>query len=211
MEPRDQTLHEEIANTVSHGLGVVLALASLPLLLGMAAQRRSTIGVLAVCVFCGTMAMLYLASVLYHALPAGRAKQWCKTLDHAAIFVFIAGSYTPFALGVVHTPADWLLLALVWALALAGVWLKFKRRLRRRLTSTGSYVALAALAFLSVSPVLQQLPATGLAWLIGGGLAYGVGVGFFVVDHRLRFGHLAWHLCALAGSGCHTAALWHVA
>jgi hemolysin III len=211
MEPRAQTLHEEVANTASHGLGVLLALGALPLLLSMAAQRRSTIGVLAVCVFCGTMALLYLASVLYHALPAGPAKQWCKTLDHAAIFIFIAGSYTPFALGVVRTPGDWLLFALVWALALAGVWLKFKRRLRHRLESTGAYVALGALAFISVAPLLEQLSGASLAWLVGGGLAYVVGVGFFVFDERLRYGHLLWHLCALAGSGCHTAALLHVA
>ena len=104
---RPQTLGEEIANAISHGVGFLLAVASLPILVILAAERGSAVNVVAVSVFSATMMLLYFISMLYHALPAGRAKRWFNRLDHAAIYVFIAGSYTPFALGVMHGSWGW--------------------------------------------------------------------------------------------------------
>src|SRR5947209_2394313 len=114
---RPQTLGEEIANAVSHGLGFLLAVASLPILVVMAARHGTALNIVAVSIFSVTMILLYLSSTLYHALPEGKVKDVLARIDHAAIYLFIAGSYTPFALGVLHGTTGWTLFAAVWAMA----------------------------------------------------------------------------------------------
>jgi hemolysin III len=206
---RAQTRGEERANALSHGLGVLLALAAWPVLAEAAGGQSGRIGVAAVTVFCATMVLQYLASTVYHALPAGRAKLWARSFDHAAIFVFIAGSSTPFTLGLMPGASGAITCALVWVLALCGAALKLRRRLTNRRLSTGLYILLGWLALLAAWPGLQALDATALLWLLGGGLAYLVGTAFFVFDSSLRFGHFLWHLFVMAGSGCHVcAAVW---
>lgn len=206
---RPQTEREELANAASHAVGVLLALAAAPLLVEVAAARSGQVGALAAAVFCATMALQYAASTACHACPPGRLKPWLRTLDHAAIFVFIAGSVTPFTLGAMPGAIGAATCALVWTLALVGAVLKLRRRLTNRRLSTGIYLLLGWLALLATWPTLHVLDATSLAWLAGGIAAYLVGTGFFVFDSMLRFGHFVWHLCVLTGSACHViAALW---
>jgi hemolysin III len=209
MPHRDQTAREELANTASHGLGCALALLAWPLLIDTAAQRNGAVGVLAVSLFCAAMTFQYAASAVYHGLPPGRSKQWAKAIDHAAIFIFIAGSSSPFTLGVMGGNTGIATCALIWVLALAGASLKLRRRLTSRRLSTGVYVLLAWFALVVALPQFEHLDAGTIAWLLGGGAAYLAGTVFFLFDAQLRFGHLIWHLFALAGSGCHVcAALW---
>jgi hemolysin III len=206
---RAQSRAEEWANTLSHGLGIVLALLAWPLLAEAARRQSGTLGVAGVTLFCTSMLLQYLASTIYHALPHGRAKQWARAVDHAAIFVFIAGSSSPFTLGVLQGPAGAATCALIWTLALCGASLKLRRRLTNRRLSTGLYILLGWLALLAAWPGLRLLDPTALLWLLGGGAAYLMGTAFFVFDASLRFGHFVWHLFALAGSGCHVCAvLW---
>ena len=208
---RPQTAAEELANVLSHGLGLLLAIASLPVLVVFASRHGTTSSVIGASVFSATMILLYFASALFHALPPGRAKRFCNTLDHVAIYLFIAGSYTPFALGVLPGSWRWTVLGLVWTLAFVGVVLKATQRLNNLLLSTALYVALGWLVVIAAGPLMRGLSPAGLAWLITGGLAYSVGVVFFLLDSRLRFGHFVWHLFVLTGSTCHfCCALWHI-
>ena len=208
---RPQSGGEERANSISHAFGFVLALASLPLLLGVgrsaAASRTGSVGA---CVFSVTMMLLYGASAMYHALPEGRAKRVFNQLDHSAIYVFIAGSYTPFALGALHGAWGWTLFGLVWGLAATGVALKGFRLLQQPYLSTGLYVAMGWLVLIAAAPLVRQVAGGGLVLLVAGGVAYSVGAVFFLLDSRLRYGHFVWHLFVLAGSTCHFfAALWY--
>lgn len=210
MSARNQSLGEEIANAISHGLGFLLAVASLPILSIAAARQGETRHVVAACVFSLTMMLLYLVSTLFHAMPEGRAKLWLNRLDHAAIYLFIAGSYTPFALGVLHGAWGWTLFGLVWAFAGLGVTAKLFNRLRHPLWSTGLYVAMGWLVIFALGPLTARMAPAGLAWLVAGGVAYTLGAIVFLLDGRIRYGHFIWHLFVLAGSGCHFfAALWY--
>jgi hemolysin III len=203
LRERPQTLGEEIANAISHGIGFLLAVASLPILAVVAVQRGGVADVVGASVFSATMIVLYLVSALYHALPPGAAKRWFARIDHAAIYVFIAGSYTPFVLGVLRGGWGWSLFGIVWALAALGVAAKLLNRLRHPLASTALYVAMGWVAVIAVVPLVQRVPAAGLAWIVGGGLAYTAGALVFLLDNRVRYAHFAWHLFVMVGSGCH--------
>lgn len=200
---RSQTLGEEIANAVSHGMGLLLAIAALPVVVWQAARRAGAIDVVAASVFAGTMILLYLVSTLYHAVPPGRLKTWMNRLDHAAIYVFIAGSYTPFALGVLRGGWGWTLFGVVWGAAALGVTIKLLDRLKHPLLSTGLYVAMGWVAVVAAGPLVERMPAAGLAWLVAGGLSYTLGAVVFLFDHRVRYAHFVWHLFVIGGSACH--------
>ena len=211
---REQTPGEEIANAVSHGLGVLLALAALPILVIRATRHGEVADVVAAAVFAVTMILLYSVSTLYHALPnslwQGRAKALLLRLDHAAIYLFIAGSYTPFTLGVLHTGPGVTLLVVVWAAAAFGVAIKLLNRLRHRFVSTGLYLAMGWVVVFAAGPLVTRLPAAGLALLVAGGLSYTLGAMVFLLDNRVRYAHFVWHLFVLGGSTCHFfAALWY--
>jgi len=209
---RAQTLGEEVANSLSHSIGLLLAVASLPILLQFSAQRGSAADVVGASLFSATMILLYLVSTLYHALPAGRAKQWFNRLDHAAIYLFIAGSYMPYLLGVLRGPWGWTLFGIVWGAATLGVVAKLFNRLRRPLWSTGLYLAMGWVALIAAVPLFERLAAPELTWLVAGGLAYTAGAVVFHFDSKLRYGHFVWHLFVLAGTACHfVAALLQVA
>ncbi len=203
MNIRTPGLREEVANALSHGVGFLLAVASLPVLVDFTSRQGSRSSLLGACIFSLTMMLLYFSSAVYHWLPRGRAKDWFNRLDHAAIYLFIAGTYTPFALGLIRDSTGWAPFALIWSLALAGMWAKVRNRLRNPRWSTALYIALGALAVLAAAPLLQRLPFDGLLLLLGGSLAYSVGVVFFLLDEKLRYGHFVWHLFVLAGSTCH--------
>ncbi len=209
-EERPQTLGEEIANAISHGLGFLLAIASLPILVVMASRHGTALNIVAVSVFSVTMILLYLSSTLYHALPEGKVKDILARIDHAAIYLFIAGSYTPFALGVLRGATGWTLFGAVWAMAAAGIAVKLMDMLRHPLWSTGLYVAMGWSALLAAGPLIHAMPTAGLLWLLAGGVAYTLGAIVFIFDSRARYMHFAWHLFVLAGTTCHFfAALWY--
>ena len=209
---RDQTPGEELANALSHGLGLLLAVAALPILVHSAAQRGGTANVVAASLFAGTMIVLYFVSTLYHALPTGRAKVWLNRLDHAAIYLFIAGSYMPFLFGVLSGAWGWSLFGVVWAAAALGVTAKLFDRLKHPLWSTGLYVAMGWVALVAAAPLIERMSASGLAWLVAGGLSYTAGAVVFLFDSKLRYAHFAWHLFVIGGSTCHFfAALWYAA
>jgi hemolysin III len=206
---RPQSLGEEIANSVSHGVGLVAALAALPILL-VGASRHGPTAVVAAGVFGATMALLYLTSTLYHALGPGRAKRVLRVLDHGAIYLLIAGTYTPFTLGALRGPWGWTLFGLVWGLAGVGIVLKVMGEFRFPRLSTAMYLGMGWLVVVAAEPLWQRVPAWGLFWLAAGGIAYTVGVGFYAAG-RLRYGHFVWHLFVLAGSVCHFVAVWRFA
>ncbi|HEX7639907.1 MAG TPA: hemolysin III family protein [Burkholderiaceae bacterium] len=209
-EQRPQSLGEEIANAISHGVGFLFAIASLPLLVVAASRHGTAVNVVAVSVFSATMMLLYLSSALYHAMPEGRFKAVLNRVDHAAIYLFIAGSYTPFALGVLHGALGWTLFGVIWAMAAAGIAVKLMDRLRHPLWSTGLYVAMGWVAVLAAGPLIHAMPWTGLAWLLAGGVAYTVGAVVFLFDSRVPYLHFAWHLFVLLGTACHFfAAFWY--
>ncbi len=200
---RPQTWGEEIANSISHGIGFLLAVASLPVLLGFSQGNGSTMNNVAVCVFSATMMLLYFVSAVYHAVPAGRAKDLLNRCDHAAIYLFIAGSYTPFVLGVLRGGWGWSLFGVVWAMAALGVAAKLLNRLKHPLWSTGLYVAMGWVAVVAAAPLLARMPGAGLAWLIAGGVSYTAGAVVFLYDSRIKYAHFVWHLFVLGGSACH--------
>jgi len=207
---RPQTRGEEIANSISHGLGFVLALVGTPVLI-VAATRRGTLSdLVAVSVFAAAMALMYLSSTIYHALPRGRAKDAFHVLDHAAIYLLIAGTYTPFTLGVLKGGWGWTLFGLVWGLAAIGVVTKMAAGIRWHGLSTLVYVVMGWLVLIAAKPLWDSLPLAGLLWLLAGGLAYTAGV-YFYVRKDLRYGHLVWHLFVLAGTVCHFVAVWKYA
>ena len=204
---RAQTPREELANSVSHGIGFLLAVASLPVLIVTSASRGSAIDIVAVCVFSVTMMLLYGVSAAYHALPEGRGKAWLNRCDHAAIYLFIAGSYTPFVLGVLRGGWGWALFGVVWAMAVLGFSAKLANRLRHPLWSTGLYVAMGWTAVVAAAPLVARMPGVGLAWLVAGGVLYTLGAVVFLFDARLRYAHFVWHLFVLGGSACHFIAV----
>lgn len=204
---RRQTRGEEIANAVSHGVGLLVALVVAPLLVAGAAERGGAATAFGAGVFSLTAGLLYLASLLYHAIPPGRAKDVFRLLDHAAIFLLIAGTYTPFTLGVLRGPIGWSLLAVVWGLALAGVVAKATLGTRYPGLSLAFYLGMGWLAVAAIRPLWLRMSPDGLLWLVAGGLAYTAGVAFYATDHRLRYGHFVWHLFVLAGTFCHFVAV----
>lgn len=156
--------------------------------------------------FSATLLLLYSVSALYHALPAGRAKHLCRLLDHQAIFLVIAGSYTPFTLGVLDGAWGWTLFGLIWSAALAGVTLKAVVGARHPALFMALYIGMGWLILVAVVPLSQRMPVAGLGWLLAGGLAYTGGLGFYAWQGQ-RYSHCAWHLCVLAGTACHFVAV----
>jgi len=202
MIERPQSLGEEIANSVSHGVALLAAVAAVPFLIA-STRPLSAASFAGALVFAATMVLLYLTSTLYHALPAGRAKGVFLKLDHGAIYLFIAGSYTPFALGALGGPWGWTLFGLVWSLAALGVTLKAFNRLSHPWLSTGLYLVMGWLVLIAAVPLVERVPAPGVTLLVAGGLAYTTGVVFFLLDSRLRYAHAVWHGFVVAGTGCH--------
>ncbi len=207
---RDQSQAEEIANSVSHGIGLVAALIGTPYLIVHAARVGDAGFIVGASVFSATVILLYLASTLYHALPAGGAKRVFRVIEHSAIFLLIAGTYTPFSLGVLRGAWGWTLFGVVWGLAAIGVALKAFEKTSHPILSTGLYLLMGWVVVIAVDPLLARVPTAGLLWLLAGGLSYTAGVAFFATDSRLQYGHLVWHLFVMAGTACHYfAVLWY--
>lgn len=212
MADRMQSLGEEVANSITHGAGLLASIAALPILVLAALGRRDPWQLVGGAIFGATLVLLYLASTLYHALPAGRAKRVLRVLDHSAIYLLIAGTYTPFTLGALRGPWGWALLGTIWALALCGIVAKCAVGFRFPRLSTILYLSMGWLVLVAIRPLVANVPLAGLFWLGAGGVCYTAGVGFYATDTRLRYGHALWHLFVMAGSSCHLAAvLWYAA
>jgi len=200
------SLGEEIANSVSHGVGLLAAVAATPLLLHSAVRHGGAARIAGASVFAAAMVLLYLTSTLYHALPRNRAKRVFQILDHAAIFLMIAGTYTPFTLGVLRGTWGWTLFGLVWGLALGGVVLTAVGGVRYPKLSTSLYLAMGWFILVAVKPLWLRMPSEGLFWLLAGGIAYTVGVVFYAAK-RVRYCHFVWHVFVMAGTACHFIAV----
>jgi hemolysin III len=202
MTERPQSLGEEIANSASHGVALLAAIVAVPFLIA-GVRHHGVANIVGASIFAGTMVLLYFTSTLYHALPTGRAKHVFLKLDHGAIYIFIAGSYTPFALGALAGPWGWTLFGLVWSIAAVGVTLKAFDRLTHPWFSTGLYLVMGWLVLIAAVPLVQHVPMPGVALLVAGGLAYTTGVVFFMLDSRVRYAHAVWHGFVVIGTGCH--------
>ena len=226
---------QELANSLTHGLGAALSVAGLALLVTFAALRGDARHVVGAAVFGSTLVLLYTMSTLYHAFRRPRLKKVFKILDHSAIYLLIAGTYTPFTLAAIRGAWGWSLFGVIWGLAAAGVALKATLYAkwvpaavpkpidhlhaapdlpvpprRMKLVSTLLYLAMGWLIVIAIVPLWRALPPAGLAWLFGGGLCYTAGAAFYAW-RSLRFHHAVWHLFVVAGSLCHFfAVLWGV-
>jgi hemolysin III len=208
---RTQSPGEEIANSVSHGVGLLAAAAAAPVLVLSAIRHGGTARITGASVFAAAMVLLYLTSTLYHAWPKNRTKRVFQVLDRAAIFLLIAGTYTPFTLGVLRGPWGWTLFGLVWGLALAGIVLAAVGGVRYPKLSTGLYLGMGWLIIIAVKPLWLRVPSWGLFWLLTGGIAYTVGVVFYAAK-RVSYSHFVWHLFVMTGTACHfIAVLWFAA
>jgi hemolysin III len=210
-QERPQSLGEEIANSVSHGVGLLAAIAAFPVLVLSALQRGNALEIAGASVFATTVVLLYLTSTLFHAFPHSRAKRVFQVLDHSAIYFLIAGTYTPFTLGVLHGTWGWILFGLVWGMALVGTILKVLGGIRYNTVSTLVYVAMGWVVVIAADKVWALVPAWGIFWLFAGGIAYTAGAVFFLAE-RVRYFHFVWHLFVIAGTACHVVAvLWYAA
>lgn len=202
---REQSTGEEIANSISHGVAALGAIAITPIMI-VKALPAGAAAVIGVSIFGTTMILLYLSSTLYHAFTHNLTKRIFNIFDHGAIFLLIAGTYTPFTLGVLRGVWGWSLLVVVWVLAVLGVVLKSVAGARSGKLSTGLYLAMGWLAVFAIKPFWLHMPAWGLIWLVAGGLMYSIGV-FFFVAHRIRYHHFIWHIFVMAGTACHVVAV----
>jgi hemolysin III len=203
MTEHDPSFGEELANAITHGAGLLASLIALPVLLWYAAQSHDAARITGAAIFGVTLCLLYTASTLYHAFPPSRTKRVFRVLDHSAIYLLIAGTYTPFALGPLRGPWGWSLLAVVWTLAAGGVLLKTTVGFRYPRLSTAVYIGMGWMAVVAIQPLMEHVGRTGLIWLVAGGLCYTGGVVFYSTDRRLWYGHAIWHLFVAAGSICH--------
>jgi hemolysin III len=207
-EERYQTLGEEIANSVSSGVALLAILCGIPFLLG-SAIHHGPLNLAGVTIFATSMVLLYLASTIYHALPRTRIKRLFRLFDHSAIYLLIAGTYTPFAVGPLRSPLGWILLGAVWCLAVAGIGFRALAGLRHRWVSICLYIGMGWMAVFAVRAFWVHVPLPGLILLAAGGLAYTGGVAFYLAKH-IRYGHFIWHLFVAAGTACHfCAVLWY--
>ena len=198
---------EEAANVATHGLGLLASLALLPMLLTPAVRGGDLGTIVGVTVFCITLVAVYAASTMYHSNVPGPRRQLWRRVDQAAVFLLIAGTYTPFALGPLRGPVGWTVLVVIWSIALTGATLKIAFKREPSWVDNVTYLAMGWMIVLVGEPLLERIGTSGVAWLAAGGITYTVGVGFLVCQTRVRWGHCAWHVFVLAGSACHVIAI----
>ncbi|AZI86221.1 MULTISPECIES: PAQR family membrane homeostasis protein TrhA [Kosakonia] len=202
------TLAEEIANSISHGIGLVFGIVGLVLLLGQAADTHaSTLAITSYALYGGSMILLFLASTLYHAVPHPRAKIWLKKFDHCAIYLLIAGTYTPFLLVGLDSPLARGLMVVIWGLALLGILFKLTIAHRFKVLSLVTYLAMGWLSLVVIYQLATRLSPGGVTLLAVGGLIYSLGVIFYVCK-RIPYNHAIWHGFVLGGSVCHFLAIY---
>ena len=202
-----QSAGEEVANSISHGFGLLAAMVGAPILLVAAWERGNPYFIAGAFVYAATILLLYLGSTLYHAWPQTPFKCVLQVVDHSAIFLLIAGTYTPLALGPLRGPSGWTVLVVVWLIAIYGVFMKAtKGVLHRPRLSLCLYLGMGWLVLLVIRPLAMAVPPWTIAWLCAGGIVYTAGIIFFVREH-VRYSHFVWHLFVLGGTACHYIAV----
>lgn len=193
---------EEIANSITHGLGIVLSIAGLAILASFASLYGTVWHVVSSSIYGATQILLYTASTLYHSVPLPRAKAVLRIFDHSAIFLLIAGTYTPFALVNLRGPWGWSLLGVIWGMAILGIAMQGILIRQKAIVTAIPYVGMGWVALIGIKPMLESVAPGGLALLLAGGLAYTAGV-IFYVWRRIPYNHAIWHVFVLAGSTFH--------
>ncbi|MBY6064538.1 PAQR family membrane homeostasis protein TrhA [Pseudidiomarina sediminum] len=199
---------EEVAHAITHGIGAIASIVGLVFMVIWAVSYGDTWHVVAASIYGASLILLYLASTLYHAFPWPRVKRFFQHMDHAAIYVLIAGTYTPFALINLRGPWGWTLLGVVWGIAILGVVLELALEQRKKWLSLSLYLGLGWMAVIAIKPMLSNVDTGGLLLLLAGGLAYSLGV-FFYVWKSLKYHHAIWHMFVLAGSVLHFFSIFY--
>ena len=205
--PPEYSPEEERAHALTHGLGLLLSIAGLVLLVVRAAHTGDPWRVVSFAIFGTSAVLLYGASTLYHLMVNSPRRQMYKAIDHAMIYVLIAGSYTPFLLVSLRGPWGWSMFGVIWGLTLVGIGFKAMFAGRFHLVSTLLYLALGWMCVIAIKPMLAHVPAGGMWWLLTGGLAYSFGTVFYMRG-SLKYHHAIWHLFVLAGTACHFVAVY---
>lgn len=206
MSSAKYSIGEEIANSVSHGIGAVTSAVGLGFLIWLSVEYGDVWYVVSTTIYGVSLILLYSASTLYHAIPHPRAKRIFQLIDHSMIFVLIAGTYTPFALVSLRGPWGWSLFAVVWGIAIAGILLEIMKKERIKWLSLSLYLGLGWMAVVVIKPMLEMVPAVGLLFLLAGGLSYSLGVVFYV-RKQMAYHHAIWHVFVMAGSALHYCAV----
>jgi hemolysin III len=206
---REQSRNEEIINSGSHGIGLLAAIAGTPMLIIHAVHNGEVGYIVGTSIFTATTILLYLASTIYHVLPQTPLKNLFGVIDYSMIYLLIAGTYTPFTLGVLHGGWGWTMFGIIWGLAAIGLALRLFKKLEHPAISTGLYLVMGWLILIAIKPLYNLASSQTLIWLLAGGICYTLGVIFFVTDGRLRYGHLVWHLFVLSGTVSHYVAVWY--
>jgi hemolysin III len=201
-ETYKQSLGEEIANAITHGIGALLSIAGLVILIVFASIKGDAWHIVSFSIFGTCLVLLYTASTLYHSLPGKRVKKVFRIMDHAAIYLLIAGTYTPFTLTLLRGGWGWSLFGIVWGLGLAGILFKVFFVNRFNVLSTIVYLLMGWMILIAGKPLIEHVPVNGLYFLLAGGAAYSLGTIFYLWE-KLPFHHAIWHLFVLGGSICH--------
>ena len=202
----DEQWFEELANGITHGIGLVLSIVGLAVLVFLSVMRGNAWHIVGCTTFGVSLVLLYTASTMYHSFRSARWKRILKTLDHTAIYLLIAGTYTPFTMVNLRGFWGWTLFTLVWSLSVFGILWKIFNVDRYQIMSTLIYIAMGWLVVIAIKPLLLGIPLSGIAWLVAGGLFYTAGVIFFAAN-RIPYNHAIWHIFVLAGSICHYIAV----
>lgn len=196
---------EERINVYSHGLGLILSVLALYIL---TAKAHGMLQLVSVSVFALSMIALYGSSTIYHSTTNVAKRVWLRTVDHAMIYVLIAGTYTPFSLLILKGKTGWAIFAVAWAMAVTGIIIKLSHTGRYDKVSTAMYVFMGWMIVFAIKPLIANLPADGLAWIFAGGISYTVGALFYSI-RKMPFGHATFHILTLAGSACHFVAVYY--
>lgn len=202
----EQTRKEEIANSISHGIGVVFAIVAAPFLIYYAVQHGDALIVTGAGVFIFSAILLYFSSTLFHGLRDGKAKDVFQVFDHIAIFILIAGTYTPFTVGILQGTFGWFMLALIWFVAIVGITLRLWLGKSNMKIYVVFYLLMGWMIFIGIKPLIENMELAGLLWLAFGGAAYTLGVIFYLLPRR-TYTHFVWHLFVLAGTSAHFIAV----
>ena len=210
MSERVQSPREEIANAVTHGFGAVTIVLASPFLLAASLRNGGALAVVCASIFATTAVLLYVVSMLYHAMPPGRLKRIFQAADHSAIFLLIAGTYTPFTLGALRGPWGWSLFGTIWGLALLGLFAECAGFRRVRSFSLALYLTMGWLAVIAIVPMVTHVQINGLLLIVAGGLAYTIGIFFYSISN-VRYFHTIWHFFVLMGTTFHYFAVMNYA
>lgn len=202
----EQTRKEEVANAISHGVGAVAAIVAAPFLIIYAVRYGDALTVAGVSVFITSAILLYLSSTLFHSFREGKAKDVFQVFDHVAIFILIAGTYTPFTIGILEGTFGWFMLGLIWFVAIVGITLRLYLGKTNMKIYVAFYLLMGWMIFIGIKPLIENMEVPGLLWLAVGGAAYTLGVIFYLIPRR-NYSHFVWHLFVLAGTTSHFVAV----